>query len=77
MNVVIDAPVGREHPLAAANAATLTPEELETLIDHWHRLGISETDRELQRLAFKRMTKLISMRTPERVREMERAKGLR
>lgn len=77
MNAAFDALAGRGQRLSDENVAPLTPTELENLIECWRAVLVHETDRDRKVEAQARMRQLIALRSPERVCEMEVAKGLR
>jgi hypothetical protein len=55
----------------------MTSSQLENLIEIYRTLGCLETDPRRARDAFERMRELIGERSPERVEQMERERGLR
>lgn len=77
MSTAFDASAGRESLLSACRAASLTPSDLENLIEIYRLLGTLEPDLERKRDAFARMSELIAKRTPATIESMERERGLR
>lgn len=55
----------------------MTDTELEAQIEAARKQGVESTDPETRRFAFKRMAELIAQRSPKRIEQMERARGLR
>jgi len=65
------------HNQTKTGQASVSPHDLENLIECWRTVLVHETDPVRQRDAASRMRELIALRSPERVREMEIEKGLR
>lgn len=55
----------------------MTDQELEKQIEATRQIAMQENDRFRQREVFAIMAQLIGQRSPERIREMERERGLR
>ncbi len=72
MNSVLDA--GRP---PVTSAASLTPTELENLIEIYRTIGVLEPDRVYKQFAFNRMRLLINARSRDTIARMEAAQGLR
>ena len=54
----------------------MTNTDLELLIDAWRVIGTHEPEQARRRAAFQRMGELVAQRSPERIHEMESARGL-
>ena len=57
--------------------ASLSDHDRENLIELWRLLLVHDPDQDVKQFAAARMRSLIAQRSPQRVREMESAKGLR
>jgi len=57
--------------------SSLSPIDLENLIELWRLVGVKETNPEQQRYAFARMAELVKQRSPEQIERLERERRLR